>query len=74
MFDAKKYFHDRYHKFKSEHRCVVCGEQLDESTKDTKCEFCREKQKAAERKCYLKRKRRKLLSALQDEEKGGGEE
>ena len=59
MFDAKKYLYDRHHRLKSEHKCVVCGEQLEESIKDTQCEFCRAKSKIAEQKCYQKRKLRR---------------
>lgn len=70
MFDAKKYYYDRYHNFKNEHKCVVCGEQLAETQKDTKCEYCRTKQRVAERKCYQKRKLRAALRAVG---KGGAE-
>lgn len=57
----KKYCHDRYHRRKSEHKCVVCGEQLEESKKNTMCDYCRQKQKDSQRRYYQKRKLRAAL-------------
>lgn len=64
MFDSKKYYHDRYLKLKNAHRCVACGEPLDESNKLTRCAACRDKYRAALLKSYYKKKRRELLGVL----------
>ena len=63
-FDAAKYYHERYFKRKSEHKCVYCGKQLAESRADAMCEECREKSRAIQRKRYQKKKREELLRAL----------
>lgn len=76
MFDSKKYYHDRYFKYKSEHRCVACGDPLEESNKLTRCAACRDKYRAALLKSYYKKKRRGCLSVLKSnaltEKKGEG--
>lgn len=64
----KQYFHERYFRLKNEHKCVACKTPLEESRTDVRCEHCRAKQRAAEQKCYQKRK---LQAALQAVAKGG---
>ena len=68
MFDKKQYqknyYHERYHKLKSEHKCVYCTKPLDEPRERTMCAACREKNRAAQRKCYQEKKRQELLSVL----------
>lgn len=72
-FSAKKYYHDRYFKLKSEHKCVYCGKQLAESRTDLMCEGCRNKNRAMQQKHYQKKKREKLLGMLAQMKNGGGE-
>ena len=63
-FSAKEYYHERYFKFKSEHKCVYCGEPLAESRKDLMCENCRENNRAMQRELYQKKKRREIKAML----------
>ena len=72
-FSPKKYYHDRYFKLKSEHRCVACGEPLDESNKLTRCEVCREKVRVAMQKRYYKKRWQECLSVLRDAGKRGSD-
>lgn len=66
MFDkseySKKYCRERYYRFKSEHKCVICGEQLEESHKGVRCDFCRDKARIAQRISYQNRKLRAISS------------
>lgn len=69
-YDAKKYYHERYFRLKSEHKCVYCGEPLAESRKKLMCESCQERQRAAQRKHYLKKKREVILKAFHQKQSG----
>ena len=56
MFDAKKYYHDRYFNLKNSRKCVRCGKHLEESSKTAMCEGCRVKHHGEMPKWYEKNK------------------
>ena len=65
MFDRKSYqrayYSERRIKYKREKRCTACGDKLADIQQGLKCEKCRQRQNANNRRHFLKQKRNVLL-------------